>query len=439
MRILFLAVPITIFCLATILLDEVGFAIPLVGLFTLLAIGGLVPFLTRPAPLLFSPGRLYALSIFAFILARSFINLFTNVELVEVGNGINSSSITKALAVVALSIWVSNILYSISSPKRLISFDAKLRLRFPVPKYLTNIVLFGAISAGSYFLLQSWVASQLLSSLDYFTAVDDPIFHEHIKYFLVSKSLMIIWIALSMKKRKIFLGASILFIFSVGFLFIGLRGYFISYFFLFLYFYNEKHEVKFFPLLVGALLLLYGSSFILEYRLGFKLFDNVFDMITSPIYQQGASFEVVFGAVTFPDEVSKCISMYEFFTKAKPFGDCVDLARGVPFVEGGFASSFFAEGYYTSLFFLILISAFLGTAVRFCDELSRISTTSTNRGESFVAAFILFLIIPNLVYFARSSVFDFLFKLIASCSIVFLFYVVNYYNSSRLSNLVSKS
>jgi hypothetical protein len=276
----------------------------------------------------------------------------------------------------------------------------------------------------------------MLSTVDYFTAVDDPSFHEHIKYFFIAKSLMIIWIALSRSKRNIALGSLILLIFSGGFLLIGLRGYFAAHFFLFLYFYNEKHVIKIFPLLLGTLLFLYGASFILEYRLGFMLFDNVFDMISSPIYQQGASFEVVFGAVTFPDEVSKCISMYEFFTKVKPFGDCIDLVRGVPFVQGGFASSFFAESYYIGLFFLIIISALLGAAVRFLDELSIISTNSTNRGESFVAAFVLFLVIPNLVYFARSNVFDFLFKLAASCFIVFFIYFVH---SSHSENLKSNS
>lgn len=117
----------------------------------------------------------------------------------------------------------------------------------------------------------------------------------------------------------IFKCAALLFIGSIGFIMIGLRGYTIAYFSSFYISLLKKRKVNFLWLTFIALLLLYISAFVLEYRLGFSVFNNNFEMLYMPIYQQGASFEVVFGAVNFLDKLNQCIS-FESFISGADFG-----------------------------------------------------------------------------------------------------------------------
>ena len=218
----------------------------------------------------------------------------------------------------------------------------------------------------------------------------------------------------------------LLFVGSIGFIMIGLRGYTIAYFFLFLYFFTEKKKVNFLWLTIIAVLILYISAFVLEYRLGFSVFNNKFEMLYMPIYQQGASFEVVFGAVNFFEQLKQCIS-FESFVSGADFGACVDKVRGVPFDDGGFASSFFAEAYYFGLAVYVLLFAFMGIAVRYLDYLSFNRKSHVNRvmlaegGNNAKIGFLLFCLIPNLVYFARSGVVDFPLKFFSTSSLLIIY------------------
>jgi hypothetical protein len=287
---------------------------------------------------------------------------------------------------------------------------------------MSNILFSLFIVFGVYFLYASIRASEKLIQADYFAVLEDPSFHEHIKYFFWAKFACLLYLSLSPKQDNFLKMSFLLLVFSVGFLLIGLRGYFISYLFLYLYFYNERNSLGLIRTIFGALLILFGASYVLEYRLGFSIFENYTDMLTKPLYQQGATFEVVFGAVNFHHDISQCISIVEFFIGPQTFGGCVDSTRGIQWKQGGFASSFIAEAYFFGPILFAVLSLFLGAGVKLCDELSAIRTNQSFKSISYPKAFgcgfILFLVIPNLVYFGRSSVFDFLIKLI---TIIFLY------------------
>lgn len=422
----FCGILIVCFCFVVLLLAGGGYDFDLIFVLVILCFIGLIPFVASGNKVLFSPGRLFAVSVFSFILSRPVIYLFSNKEIVEVGQLVDVINLSKTLAAVALSISISSIFYVSTSCGDLIYKKWVFRSRFKIPGCVRDISFFAFIGFGFYFFYRSWVSSSILIDSDYFQAVKNPDFHGHLKYFFLSKFFAILWIFLDQDKLRIRLASLLVLCFSIGFLFVGMRGYFVAYFFLFVYFYNEKYDIKLFYLIFGSLLFLYGSSFILEYRLGYSIHDDVFGMILAPIHQQGASFEVVFGAVVFPERLSSCISAYDFLARMKSFGDCVDWARGVPFADGGFASSYFAEGYYLGVIPYVAISALMGVVVKLMDGLSVISVGVRSGRVSFVAAFILFLVIPNLVYFARSGFYDLLLKFFMSCAVVLFFYKISF-------------
>lgn len=423
MKSLFFGLTILIFSLVVFLSAEIGITSEFtISILTFASFAGLLPFIFAKKNILLSPGRMFALSIIAFILARPIIFLFDNIQLIEVGNGINNENLSKTLSIIAISIWMSSICYSMSNfkPQSLLKSEVIMRINLSI--FYSRIAFFAFMLFGLFFIFQSWNASISLQVVDYFAALNDPSFHSHIKYFFIAKFFGLIWLALTPSKNNFKICSAFMLLFSIGFLLIGLRGYFISYLFLFLYFYNEVHTIKLSFVILGSLLLLYGTSFILEYRLGFVVFENTFEMLSKPLYQQGATFEVIFGSISFPEEVANCISKFDYFSGKIPFGNCVDSARSVPFEEGGFASSFFAEAYYLGIFPLIIISSFIGIFVKYLDSLSKLRIGCTTYEFAFGAGLILFLVIPNLVYFARSSAFDFILKFITSLLLFLLLY-----------------
>ena len=423
MKILNFGLAACTFCLLVFLFAEFGFSEPvMIHALTLLALIGLFPFIINQTKILISPSRMYALSIVSFVLARPLLALFDSNELIEVGDGITTGNISKTLSIISVSIWISGIGFSIVNFDKLNLFSSKPRLRFPLPSFFADFAFIIFNLLGLYFLYESWNQSQSLLSLDYFTATSDPMFYAHTKYFFTAKLFIIAWLITTPTKNNFKISALMLLVYSSGFLLIGLRGYFISYLFLYLYFLNESRVFKFIPILTGVLLLLYGSSYILEYRLGYSVYDNIFEMISKPFYQQGATFEVVFGSITYADKISECISVYEYAMKIKPFGNCVDLARGVPFEDGGFASSFFAEAYYLGLVSMMFISFLVGIALKFMNELMKLRVEPKFGTCPFAAGLILFFVIPNLVYFGRASAFDFIAKVLQSVIIIIAIY-----------------
>ncbi|EIP0458357.1 TPA: hypothetical protein QH904_003496, partial [Escherichia coli] len=110
--------------------------------------------------------------------------------------------------------------------------------------------------------------------------------------------------------------------------------------------------------------------------------------------------------------ILSCISYYDYFFTNKDIGSCIDIARGVYFKEGGsFASSFYSELIYLGWIIgsvALLLFAFSLAFVQSCYE--KIIKNSMNNKLAYTYRLIIFLALPNLIYFARSSLFDFITK-----------------------------
>jgi hypothetical protein len=393
---------------------------------TIIAVSGLIPFVISSSRQQFSPSRLFALSVLIFILARPIISIFFSVELVQIGDRITDINLANTMLVLAISIWCSTIGYLsyflYSCNKKLTIIRTNRVFVIPFSQGVNRIIFILFLALGTLFLVKSCKSASMLSSVDYFTAVSDPSFHDHLYFFFRAKLIGLLWVFSKRSPEAVNVYAKYLFIFSLGFLIIGLRGYFMSYALIFLYFIFEKKRMNLFLGIVLSGCFLWISSFVLEYRLGYKLYNNFGEMLTSPFYTQGASFEVVFGATNFLEELHSVLPLNEYLTHRKSFGDYIDLVRGVTFTEGGFASSFYAEAYYFGLPFLIFLSFFMGIAISYLDRLSNRIISSRDSFDVFRAKLILVTVLPNLVFFARSSAFDFLSKLLMFIIILRILY-----------------
>ena len=175
----------------------------------------------------------------------------------------------------------------------------------------------------------------------------------------------------------------------------GLRGYTIAYGFLLLFFLDIRYRLKIKWLLLVAILVTTISSLILNYRIGIEVNSGLLGIIFNPLLQQGASFETVYGALKYNEKILSCISYYDYFFK-----------------EGGsFASSFYSELIYLGWIIgsvALLLFAFSLAFVQSCYE--KIIKNSMNNKLAYTYRLIIFLALPNLIYFARSSLFDFITK-----------------------------
>lgn len=382
-----------------------------------------------------SPAGFFILSVLIFIMARPFISVLFNVELIQVGGRIDEKNIT--LTICLVSIGLSAFIASFGIRYNFRYLDRILMKYTPrVPALVINLLLMVSFVLLAIFVNESFHVAKLIGSVDYFSVAGNSDFDSHLKWFFLAKQLVLLAVLLSGRGNRdyVFIASILLFVGSIGFIMIGLRGYTISYFFLYLYFLSERRKINFAWLTVIAIFLLYISAYVLEYRLGFSVFNSPFEMVYLPLYQQGATFEVVFGAVNFIDEIRACLP-YEDYFEGADFGGCVDEARGVPFEEGGFASSFFAEAYYWGWLFYILVFAIMGSIVSYLDHLSCIRKRSLlspiiNTTSGAKIGVFLLCMIPNLVYFARSGVFDFPTKFIETCAVVVVY--------STLASLMSK-
>lgn len=414
-----------------VLLCEIGFFSPCLFYFSVFTVVlNLMLIRTRQMDkTIVSPSGFFILSVSIFIMSRPIISVFFDVDVVQVGLLISDVNITKTICVIAFGL--NAFLIFFTCDYNFSSVDGLLLKKTPsINNYIISVMFISASLLMAYFLYQSYLAAQTMAGSDYFTVAGDAGFYAHIKWFYIAKLVVLLLLLFSTSGRCdfSFRCSLLLFIGSIGFIMIGLRGYTIAYFFLFLYFSAEKWKINFVWLTFIAVLILYISAFVLEYRLGFSVFNSNFEMLYMPIYQQGASFEVVFGAVNFLDELNQCIS-FESFISGADFGACVDKVRGVPFDDGGFASSFFAEAYYFGLAVYILLFAFMGAVVRYLDYLSFNRKSHVNRvivagvGNNAKVGFLLFCLIPNLVYFARSGVVDFPLKFFSTSGILILYWL----------------
>lgn len=372
----------------------------------------------------FSPSFLFVLSIFIFIWMRPFMSLFFDLQLVEAGNIPSEGDLINTVAYIGLvvSLIIFSYYINLNFAKQVSTFyqgvnNCKIMALNWSLKYLFYI----SILLGILFLYFSYQKMGLLGTSSYFEITSENSFYEYLYLFFLAKQLMILYILFESDKSKNFILMSlILFIFSIGFILIGLRGYTIAYMFTFLFFLNLKYKINFLLLFLIALCLIYIAAIVIEFRLGYQIYDNFWEVLMMTFHSQGASFEVVYGSVNYQQELKQCINYIDYF-KGMPFGDCVDKVRGVNFAEGGgFASAFFAEILYFSYLGVLIFSFFIGLIIVLLDELFLKLKNINVKEKTYFISLLFFLILPNLVYLGRSSAFDLIYKFIVSSIIIFI-------------------
>lgn len=257
------------------------------------------------------------------------------------------------------------------------------------------------------FLYYSVEVGRFINSVDYLSFAGSYELMWHIKFFFIGKFFVLGYIIFSRNEKKFLCSSFFLAFFSIGFLLVGLRGYFVCYFLLMLYFVDLYKKINFKYALIIFFGVLMLSAYVLENRLKSELFDGLIEIISKTLHQQGATLEVMHGVVNYSSEVEKCVSEYGYFSNLTDFGVCVDQARGVFFEYGGFSTSFFAEIHYLrngiGFILALVFSHFLCNLDRFSLSYRR------NKKNEFFGLF-LYALMPNLVYIARSDATDFLWK-----------------------------
>lgn len=359
---------------------------------------------------LLSPSFLFVLSVFIFIWMRPFLFLFDYGELIYAGYPPTFEKLVNTYIYIGYSVSIiigTYFIFGRIARKTTNSLVNKPKLF--ISHYFTKSILCFGIFFG--LLFYSYQKASLIGLLSYLDLASSSEFHKHFKYFFYAKFLFLIYIIFSKFSEKKFLLISIItFVFSIGFILVGMRGYTISYFFLALFFVGIFYKINMKLFVVLSVLLLLVAGITMEYRLGYSLYSGYGDMFVKTFESQGASFEVVYGAVNYMDSIRRCISVESYF-KGESFGNCVDTARGVYFAEGGgFASSFFAEIYYFSIPIALILLVILGFIIRSLDTMYMKIKNNKQNDSNFYLFIYMFLLIPSLVFFARSSCLDLISK-----------------------------
>jgi hypothetical protein len=381
----------------------------------------------------FSPVVFFLVSTTVFVGGRGFLNIILNLPLIEAGYPTKKKFETSALFLIVIVVSFVLLGYYISTifgEKRL-SHHTKLKLKTP---WLLNIifVIFSVLFL-TIFFYESYILVPLILESGFLKISGTEAVMSHIKYFFYGKAFLIPYLFFSNSRKRFIVAASLLAISSVGFLFIGLRGYFMIYFMLFLFFFNSFFRINLLYLSGVFVTLFFVAAKTIEYRLGYSLYDGFFDLIFKMLHQQGASFEVLYGVVAYTDQVRDCIPWLEYFTNRGDFGVCVDRSRGVFWEHGGFASTFFAEIYYLGWLPTVILAVTFGYLLKKLERYSILHQSEVIEGKAVGhSGFILFLVLPNLLYFGRGGAFDFINKFL----LVFCFI---YISSIFLKTILNRS
>ncbi|WGE30132.1 O-antigen polysaccharide polymerase Wzy [Edwardsiella tarda] len=382
----------------------------------------------------FSPIFLFFISIFCFVLVRPVYEWVNHdwKKIVSIGLGVNGYNINVVVAFIMMQVSLITLSYVITlkQAQRLIYYIPLIKYH---AKHLSKLLCISSVALGILFLYYSYGNMRLLiSGGDYFSFLSS-FDARYFTLFFLAKYLIVLSILFSKNKDISLLLTFLLFIYSIGFILVGLRGYTIAYLFLTLCFISLRYKIKTIYVVLIAILILFVASYALSARLSMSLYNNYIDMIFSPILQQGASFEAVFGSVIFRGDLIKCIDYFQYFSNSLDFGECIDKVRGLGNMQGSFASSYFAEVSYLGLFIGIITNLLFGLALAIVQSIYEVVRFNFNAGRMSNKAYliILFLTIPNLIYFARSSAFDFIIKVLSLFFIVYIFSMFNYFVNMR--------
>lgn len=365
-----------------------------------------------------SPISLFMLSVLIFILIRPVYyswDISENIEqVISAGYKVETDYLFHTFFIINLSVTMTLFFYWLTKP-----LSNRMVIWLPDVYFynekISKMLLLLSFVFASVFLIKSYCAFKILAKVSIFKA-DAYGLHEHLYLFIIAKYLLICSLAFSKEKNFIFY-SFVIFITSIGYMLVGLRGYTVVYFISFVLFCNLKYKISVKYLLIIALLITTTSSIVLNYRLGFDANQGLVEIMFKPLLQQGATFETVYGALKYNDDLVKCIPYQQYFSSGINIGTCIDKIRGVNFAEGGgFATGFYSEMIYFGVivsFITLFFFSFLLSVLQTCYEYAKNKTNS----KCYSYQLVIFLSIPNLVYFARSSLFEFIGKVIS----VFIF------------------
>ncbi|MBC3303294.1 hypothetical protein H0Z09_19385 [Pseudomonas sp. SWRI18] len=364
---------------------------------------------------------LVSISVFFFMWARPFLTLFFNKEVVEAGIVLGENSIRQTVVNLALGFIFIATGYLLSG-----RFSSVIVARFAtlstfsLSRLANGVIIFLGLSSGVFFLVKSFIVAQKYIGGNYFEALENPEFHAHIFTFFIAKNLLLLWGILGKHSNRLMIISIIWMVFSIGFLFIGLRGYFFVYLFLFIFVYGLEKRISYGFLILLGVGSLFFANILLEYRLGFQVSTGVLEKISQTLHGQGASFEVLYGAVNFSNELERCLN-----STTREFGVCVDQVRYINFASGGFSTSFFAEAYYRGWVFYMFWCLLFGCFVRILDGIVFIYKEGqlAYKNQGF-AIFLILSVLPTLVYFSRSDMYGVSMKFLQVGMVVFVLSVL---------------
>ncbi|WCD82150.1 O-antigen polysaccharide polymerase Wzy [Pseudomonas sp. TUM22785] len=376
----------------------------------------IILYLSSQSGSIISPIGYFILSLLVFVLARPIIGLFLPMQYVEAGFTESYVGVVETVAWIGIGLAFIAFGFGLVKPNYVIDKLSQSSLCFPKSRLIYILLVVASIGLLIAFLIVSYQKSKIFSELNYLDALNDQL-HSHFFLFFIAKNLVLISLFFHTSQRAVLFLSLLVFIGSIGFLILGLRGYTVAYFFLFMFFLNERWAINKVVLLGIMVGLVYIAGVVLEYRVGHAVYDGLGDLIFKVIHQQGATFEVIYGVVNYLNEVRSCIGYKEYFNGAD-FGSCVDTSRGVFWLQGGFASSFYAEALYLGWGVYIVLCFLIGSLLKVLDVLTFLRRL---RGASAdFSSIFLFAIIPNLVYFSRASAFDLIVKFCLLWLILFM-------------------
>lgn len=242
-----------------------------------------------------------------------------------------------------------------------------LSYKFPeilISNNVLKVIKFLFFVFGLLMIKDGVVAYQALQQSNYIQLISSG----EIEYFNQTFYTIVKWswflIFITDKKNRVLY--TILFLFFLLALPVsGMRGYFILYILLVLMILEGLKITKLkltivLPFVFG---LLYLVTFLLEYRIGFSVTDKtVMSPIYKAIYDQGSTYEVIYGVYTNLDKLNFVENvLFPKLNEFPVFGDYVDKLRGVDFADGiGFATSAIGEvmvgGFVIWAFYILMIS-----------------------------------------------------------------------------------
>lgn len=377
------------------------------------------------------PYSLMVISFTVFVWIRYIIGLFFDFPIISAGIILNNESINLVAVYLGISMSIICISSLISSSLNsyfsfYINAILKSKKKIAVCSTICNILLFIAFFFFVIFLANSFSKINMIISNDYFSINEGALLQGY-RYFTIGKHFLILWLILRKDTDSFYFASALLAVCSVGYLVRGARGYAIMYFLMWILFYSLRHKIKLGSVVVIGLGIIFLANFILSYRLGWRIASGFWNIIIQTLYGQGASLETVYGAVMFKSELISQFNPINLLINIDDpvyYVSLLEKSRGINFSGGGFGSSFFAE---VGLLFppvgfllMIIVGILEGILKRAYVEIKN------NDMNSFYSQFLLFMTMPNLIYIARSSLKDFIFKayislflcvVIQSCSV----------------------